>query len=157
MPRPNRESFRSGFARRTAGGELVYSSPRATETHDEAAVLESRPCFESGRATRNWKLHEIDFDDQVEQIWGSRWGAESIGPLGEVLVSRPTANETRDRLVSGLLLLSAGSRERSGRGRFLPDGGGGERRPFRMSRRDVPTRFDRSYGTGGSGVCTESS
>jgi hypothetical protein len=80
-----------------ADGELAYSSPRAAETHDEAAVLESLPWFESGRPTRNWKLHEIDFYDEVEQIWWSRWGAEGIGALREVLVSRPTANETRDK------------------------------------------------------------
>ena len=44
----------------------------------------------------NWMLHEIDFYDEVEQIWGSRWGAEGIGTLREVLVSRPTENETRE-------------------------------------------------------------
>jgi N-dimethylarginine dimethylaminohydrolase len=41
-------------------------------------------------------LHEIDFYEEVEHIWGSRWGAEGIGTLREVLVSRPTVNETRD-------------------------------------------------------------
>ncbi len=40
-------------------------------------------------------LHETDFYDEVEQIWGKRWGAEGIGRLREVLVSRPTENETR--------------------------------------------------------------
>jgi N-dimethylarginine dimethylaminohydrolase len=40
-------------------------------------------------------LHETDFYDEVEQIWGRRWGAEGIGTLREVLVSRPTENETR--------------------------------------------------------------
>src|SRR5256885_16465493 len=40
-------------------------------------------------------LHETDFYDEVEQIWGRRWGAEGIGTLREVLVSRPTENEVR--------------------------------------------------------------
>ena len=40
-------------------------------------------------------LHETDFYDEVEQIWGRRWGAEGIGTLREVLVSRPTENEIR--------------------------------------------------------------
>ena len=71
--------FRSGFAPRTADGELADSTPRAAETRDDAAVLESLAWFESGRPTRNWNLHEIDFYDEVEQIWGSRWGAEGIG------------------------------------------------------------------------------
>jgi len=87
------------FRVRTADGEtvdLTYSSPRAAETHDEVAVLEALPWFETGRPTRNWMLHEIDFYDEAEQIWGERWGAEGIGQLREVLVSRPTVNETRD-------------------------------------------------------------
>jgi N-dimethylarginine dimethylaminohydrolase len=40
-------------------------------------------------------LHETDFYDEVEQVWGRRWGAEGIGTLREVLVSRPSENEVR--------------------------------------------------------------
>jgi N-dimethylarginine dimethylaminohydrolase len=58
-------------------------------------VLEQLPWFESGKPLRNWLLHETDFYDEVEQIWGQRWGAEGIGTLREVVVSRPTENETR--------------------------------------------------------------
>ena len=76
--------------------ELSYSSPRRAEDHDELAVLETLPWFERGKPLRNWMLHETDFYDEVEQIWGQRWGAEGIGTLREVLVSRPTENETRD-------------------------------------------------------------
>jgi hypothetical protein len=86
------------FRIRTADGETVeldYSSPRPAETHDETAVLESLPWFETGKPLRNYLLHETDFYDEVEQIWGRRWGAEGIGTLREVLVSRPTENETR--------------------------------------------------------------
>ena len=86
------------FRVRTADGrsvELEYSSPRPDEDHDERAVLESLPWFESGKPLRNWMLHETDFYDEVEQVWGRRWGAEGIGRLREVLVSRPTENETR--------------------------------------------------------------
>jgi N-dimethylarginine dimethylaminohydrolase len=75
--------------------ELTYSSPRPAAQHDEAAVLETLPWFEPGKPLRNWMLHETDFYDEVEQIWGRRWGAEGIGTLREVLVSRPTENETR--------------------------------------------------------------
>ena len=87
------------FRVRTADGDTVdlsYSSPRSAETHDEMAVLESLPWFESGKPLKNWMLHETDFYDEVEQIWGQRWGAEGIGTLLEVLVSRPTVNEIRD-------------------------------------------------------------
>ena len=76
--------------------DLAYSSPRPAEAHDEEAVLETLPWFERGKPTRNWMLHEIDFYDEVDQIWGRRWGAEGIGKLREVLVSRPTENEIRD-------------------------------------------------------------
>jgi len=75
--------------------ELAYSSPRAAEEHDELAVLETLPWFEPGKPLRNWMLHETDFYDEVEQIWGRRFGAEGIGTLREVLVSRPTENEIR--------------------------------------------------------------
>jgi hypothetical protein len=73
--------------------DLTYSSPRPAEEHDERALLETLPWFEPGKPLRNWMLHETDFYDEVEQIWGRRWGAEGIGTLREVLVSRPT--ETR--------------------------------------------------------------
>jgi N-dimethylarginine dimethylaminohydrolase len=75
--------------------ELTYSSPRPAAEHDEAAVLQELPWFEPGQPLHNWMLHETDFYDEVEQIWGRRWGAEGIGKLREVLVSRPTENETR--------------------------------------------------------------
>jgi len=75
--------------------ELTYSSPRPAAEHDELAVLEQLPWFDRGQPLHNWMLHETDFYDEVEQIWGRRWGAEGIGRLREVLVSRPTENETR--------------------------------------------------------------
>lgn len=75
--------------------ELTYSSPHPAAEHDEAAVLERVPWFEPGQPLHNWMLHETDFYDEVEQIWGRPWGAEGIGKLREVLVSRPTENETR--------------------------------------------------------------
>jgi N-dimethylarginine dimethylaminohydrolase len=87
------------FRLRTADGdtvELSYSSPRPEAEHDEQAVLDSLPWYEPGKPLHNWMLHEIDFHDEVEQIWGRPWGAEGIGRLREVLVSRPTANEVRD-------------------------------------------------------------
>src|SRR5204862_7743892 len=86
------------FRVRTADGETVelsYSSPRPAASHDEHAVLETLPWFEPGKPLRNYMLHESDFYDEVEQVWGRRWGAEGIGTLREVLVSRPTENETR--------------------------------------------------------------
>ena len=76
--------------------ELTYSSPRPAGDHAEMKVLRELPWFEPGKPTKNWMLHEIDFYDEVDKIWGQKWGAEGIGKLREVLVSRPTENETRD-------------------------------------------------------------
>jgi N-dimethylarginine dimethylaminohydrolase len=75
--------------------ELTYSAPHPATEHDERAVLQRLPWFDPGEPLHNWALHETDFYDEVEQIWGRRWGAEGIGLLREVLVSRPTENETR--------------------------------------------------------------
>jgi N-dimethylarginine dimethylaminohydrolase len=86
------------FRLTTADGEvqdLLYSSPRPAAGHDEQAVLNGLPWFEAGKPLKNWMLHETDFYDEVESIWGRRWGAEGIGRLREVLVSRPTENEVR--------------------------------------------------------------
>jgi N-dimethylarginine dimethylaminohydrolase len=86
------------FRVRTADGETIdlrYSSPRIAAEHDEQAVLDELPWYEPGAPLHNWMLHETDMYDEVEQIWGRRWGAEGIGRLREVLVSRPTENETR--------------------------------------------------------------
>lgn len=76
--------------------ELTYSSPRPADNHAEMKVLRELPWFEPGKPTKNWMLHEIDFYDEVDKIWGQKWGAEGIGKLREVLVSRPTENETRE-------------------------------------------------------------
>jgi N-dimethylarginine dimethylaminohydrolase len=82
----------------TAGGDVVnlpyYSPP--TATHKEFDLLKQLPWFTQGQPLHNWMLHEIDFYDEVEKIWGKKWGAEGIGKLREVLVSRPTENETRE-------------------------------------------------------------
>jgi N-dimethylarginine dimethylaminohydrolase len=75
--------------------ELTYSSPHPAAAHDERDVLEQLPWFDAHQPLHNWMLHETDFYDEVERIWGRRWGAEGIGRLREVLVSRPTENETR--------------------------------------------------------------
>src|SRR5262249_38148246 len=60
----------------TADGEAIdlsYSSPRPAGEHDERALLDETPWFEPGKPLRNWMLHETDFYDEVEQIWGTRW------------------------------------------------------------------------------------
>lgn len=82
----------------TAEGDVIslpYYSPK-TRNHHELNALKKLPWFEENKPLRNWMLHEIDFYSEVENIWGKKWGAEGIGRLREVLVSRPTENETRE-------------------------------------------------------------
>ena len=74
---------------------LTYSSPYPTKGYNEWKTLKRNKWFENGKPTKNWMLHETDFYDEVEKIWGKKWGAEGLGRLKEVLVSRPTENETR--------------------------------------------------------------
>lgn len=74
---------------------LTYSSPFSAKGYDEWKTLKRNKWFEPGRPTKNWMLQETDFYDEVEKIWGKKWGAEGLGKLKEVLVSRPTENETR--------------------------------------------------------------
>jgi N-dimethylarginine dimethylaminohydrolase len=74
---------------------LSYSSPHKVKGYSEEKTLEGISWFKKGKPTENWLLHETDFYDEVDKIWGEKWGAEGIGRLREVLVSRPTENETR--------------------------------------------------------------
>lgn len=75
---------------------LTYSSPYRAKGYSETKTLKGVSWFEKGKPTKNWMLHETDFYDEVDKIWGKKWGAEGIGRLREVLVSRPTENETRE-------------------------------------------------------------
>ena len=76
--------------------DLKYAAPYESKNHDEMKLIRNLSWFETGKPLRNWMLHEMDFYDEVEKIWGKKWGAEGIGKLREVLVSRPTENETRE-------------------------------------------------------------
>ena len=75
--------------------ESYYDAPVKEEEHDEMATLERLPWFERGKPLKNWILHETNFYDEVDKIWGNKWGAEGLGKLREVLVSKPTENEVR--------------------------------------------------------------
>ena len=56
--------------------------------------LTGYPYYEAGRPPRYYRYHqEVDFLDELELIWGKRWGAQGIGRLREVAVIRPTEVE----------------------------------------------------------------
>ena len=57
--------------------------------------LEEFPGYRRGSVPQYADYHaEVDFLDEVELIWGRRWGAQGIGRLREVAMSPPTEVET---------------------------------------------------------------
>lgn len=57
-------------------------------------TLATPPGYEPGRVVRSEEVHEIDFLEEVEAIWGGPWGSQSkLGKLRRALVCRPTEND----------------------------------------------------------------
>lgn len=57
--------------------------------------LRSFPGYRPGSVPQYAAYHaEVDFLDEIEAIWGKRWGAQGIGRLREVALSPPTEVET---------------------------------------------------------------
>ena len=61
---------------------------------EELAGLKKQPWFESGKPCRSYLFHNRDYDEEFKIIWGE-WGAQGIGKLRKVLLSRPTENDFR--------------------------------------------------------------
>lgn len=52
--------------------------------------LEKDPGFEEGQPPKSWKLHdEVSYEDELEALWGTDWGAQGIGKLKEVMLTPP--------------------------------------------------------------------
>jgi len=67
--------------------------PRKTGTAD--SELSKFPGYLPGSVPQYADYHaEVDYLDEVERIWGTRWGAPGIGKLREVAMSPPTEVET---------------------------------------------------------------
>jgi N-dimethylarginine dimethylaminohydrolase len=57
--------------------------------------LSEFPGYRAGSVPQYADYHaEVDYRDEVERIWGKRWGAPGIGRLREVAMSTPTEAET---------------------------------------------------------------
>jgi len=67
------------------------------ETNEERTIsdpLSAFPFYEKNRPPRYYEYHsEVDYLDEIERIWGKKWGAQGIGRLREVAVVRPTEAE----------------------------------------------------------------
>lgn len=61
-----------------------------------ASTLHSFPFYEEGKVPQYHKYHaKVSYLDELELIWGKRWGAQGIGRLHEVAMVRPTETEVR--------------------------------------------------------------
>jgi N-dimethylarginine dimethylaminohydrolase len=59
--------------------------------------LTAFPGYKPGSVPQYAEYHEeVDFLDELEAIWGKRWGAQGIGRLREVAMSPPTEVEALD-------------------------------------------------------------
>jgi hypothetical protein len=75
------------------------SSPaNLTSARGEAdfSKLHDFPFYEEGKVPQYHKYHaNISYLDELELIWGKRWGAQGIGRLREGAMVRPTETEVR--------------------------------------------------------------
>lgn len=55
--------------------------------------LTGYPDYEPGRPPRFEKLNKFSYLDELERIWGKRWGAQGIGKLREVALIKPSEHE----------------------------------------------------------------
>ena len=61
-----------------------------------ADTLAKFPYYEEGRVPQYHKYHaEVSYLDELELIWGKKWGAQGIGRLREVAMIRPTETEVK--------------------------------------------------------------
>ena len=59
-----------------------------------ADPLSEYPFYERGKPPQYYKYHsDIDYLEEVERIWGKKWGAPGIGRLREAAVIKPTEVE----------------------------------------------------------------
>ena len=54
------------------------------------------PFYEEGKVPQYQRYHsEVSYMDELELIWGKRWGAQGLGKLREVAMVRPTETEVK--------------------------------------------------------------
>src|ERR1700704_3136228 len=78
--------------------DRLSKAPAATtaSTKSGIATLKDFPYYEEGKVPQYHKYHaNVSFLDELELIWGKRWGAQGIGRLREVAMVRPTETEVK--------------------------------------------------------------
>ncbi|MEX2408841.1 MAG: hypothetical protein WD489_07020, partial [Rhodovibrionaceae bacterium] len=62
---------------------------KKTADKRKTGTLKDFPYYEKGKVPQYHRYHaEVDFLDEIELIWGKRWGAQGIGRLREVAMVR---------------------------------------------------------------------
>jgi hypothetical protein len=77
---------------------MMSSPANSSSARGEAdsSKLHSFPFYEEGKVPQYHKYHaNISYLDELELIWGKRWGAQGIGRLREGAMVRPTETEVR--------------------------------------------------------------
>ena len=80
---------------RTPPAKQAPDTSASAQTSD-AGTLRDFPFYEEGKVPQYHKYHsKVSYLDELELIWGKRWGAQGIGRLREVAMVRPTETEVR--------------------------------------------------------------
>ena len=76
------------------------------ETGHNSDSLENFPFYEEGKVPQYHKYHaEISYLDELEIIWGKKWGAQGIGRLREVAMGQADGDRGEEALRASLLFL----------------------------------------------------
>ena len=79
----------------TSTKSATATATASAETSD-ANALRSFPFYEEGKVPQYQKYHaKVSYLDELELIWGKRWGAQGIGRLREVAMVKPTETEVK--------------------------------------------------------------
>lgn len=69
---------------------------RLPVAEQDREALQNFPFYDEGKVPQYHKYHaEISYLDELELIWGKRWGAQGIGKLREVAMIKPTETEVK--------------------------------------------------------------
>ncbi len=70
--------------------ENVTEMSEAELVEEHFRRLKKDPAYDPDFPPKIWVYHdEVSYMDQLEGIWGKKWGAQGIGKLKEVLVAPP--------------------------------------------------------------------
>lgn len=74
---------------------IAVRHERGQPMKSEDIRLDDFPGFRAGAVPQYAEYHEeVSFLDEIEAIWGQRWGAQGIGRLRQVAMTPPTAVES---------------------------------------------------------------